>query len=953
MKKCRLDSSDLRRVPHETNFLSAGSLEVLSIVQKSLELSRVPSPIHLSFLSSILALLIFTFNSPAQVSKGHQVLIDRGLQLQGLCVDDNYVTINTYTNANYSSFCWLNEYSVDTNGQVTATHSSRPDWMGTPPGILPWGRWVRHESLLPPHVTPYGGDETPFMSQLISLQLGDEWNLNDDTVRNRLVDWFIAVRTNWPNTLLFHNSWGSQIQDAQLHDFYTRAQPDMLSFDTYPWKSVWDSGQPNHIGAPIAGPPTGWYGDLRRYREHARGAGIPVAIYRQTFHAVQDYDQTVYRDPSRSELRLNTFAALAFNVKFILDYTYNTGANSMFVRACNWCGDSVINDSGLYAELSDVNFRARTLGKALVRLTASSTEGISGYTTSMMFVRGRDGNGVLNPLPVGFLGDLDSGAGNASHSDWVFQRNDLYLTSWAVTNKGTKNNGQPGDVILSWFKPLDESFDGPDYTNEPYLMIVNGLADPTATPADCLQEIKLNFHSSLAAVEILNPLTGVAELQNLTLTNGLRQLVLNLNGGDAVLLKFADGAPFVGVPTTPVTGAPIITIHPLSGEATLGSHETFVVRAAGSSELAYQWQFNGIDIPGATANNYTRSNIQFTNAGTYSVIVSNSFGTVTSSPAALTVLSGQPFFYEPFDYSNVGSPVSSNTPANWTYGGVGTNDLNVTAGNLSYSGLMASTGNSVTNGGVGLGVRRLFGTNISNGTVYFSALFRINALGYGVWNGASTQVGALTDVTNTNFRLAIIIKSNSPSGYVLGVQKGGAGVTPTFHTAEYHAGETLLLAGKYDFTVSPNSVTLWINPEASTLGAMTAPATGSVTATTGTDGFVIDRFNIRQNTAVSIPAAIQWDELRLGNSWSDVTPPAAPTPTLLTNLVRLPNGDFQFSYSSSNIQSFSVYASPNIADAPENWTYLGAPTLVSPGVYQFTDTNATNQVRRFYQLRWP
>ena len=36
--------------------------------------------------------------------------------------------------------------------------------------------------------------------------------------------------------------------------------------------------------------------------------------------------------------------------------------------------------------------------------------------------------------------------------------------------------------------------------------------------------------------------------------------------------------------------------------------------------------------------------------------------------------------YEPFNYPNLGGPVSSNTPANWTYGGNPPNDLNVVSG---------------------------------------------------------------------------------------------------------------------------------------------------------------------------------------------------------------------------------------------------------------------------------
>ena len=823
----------------------------------------------------LLLLAWFSGIAAAQVSKGHQILIDRGLQVQGLAQDDCYVTLSTYTNLNYSAVCWIN--GVDTNGNTI--HSSRNPWLGDPPGF-PWTRWSINETQMPPQITPYGGDETPYLPQLFGICLGDEWDLNDSTTRTRLVNWFLSVQSNWPNAILFHNNWGSQITDANLADFYTRAQPDMLSFDTYPWTSVWDVNQPDHIGAPIGGPPTSWYGDLRRYREHARGAGLPLGIYRQTFHSVQDYNQMVYRDPSLSEIRLNTFAALAFSATFFMDFIYNTGAGSLFTKTFNGSGDTTISTNGLYYELADVNLRARNFGKALVRLTPTTTEGYSGYTTSMMFIRGQDGSGNLTAMPIGFLSDQDTPGAN--YTDWVYQRNDPYLTNtWVVTNLGANNNGKPGDVIISWFKPLVASDEGPAYTNEVYLMVVNGLTWTNGAAADCRQQITLNFHSSLGGVEMLNPLTGAAELQLLPLVNGWRQLVLNLNGGDAALFKFSDGAPFVGTQLTPVTGPPVITLHPVSRANSLGTDAAFTVRAAGSAPLSYQWQFDGINLQGATTNNYTRSQVQTGDLGSYTAIVSNSFGVVTSTPAALTL--SAPIFYEPFDYTNAGSSVSSNTPANWAFGGSNLNDFNLASGNLSYPGLAASIGNSATNGGAGLGVRRLFGTSFNSGKVYSSALFRMNNLGYGGsgWSGAAAQVGALTANDNSGFRLQIMVKSNSASGYVFGVQKGGSGATATYDTTEYHAGDTVFLVGQYDFTVSPNSVSLWINPSSSTFG-YSPPASGFISANTGPDGYTIDRFNFRQNTAASVPAAMQWDELRVSASWSDVTPPFVPPAPQIT-----------------------------------------------------------------------
>jgi hypothetical protein len=397
----------------------------------------------------------------------------------------------------------------------------------------------------------------------------------------------------------------------------------------------------------------------------------------------------------------------------------------------------------------------------------------------------------------------------------------------------------------------------------------------------------------------------------------------------------------------PTTDAPVITVQPASRTNVVGSTASFGVAASGDLPITYQWLFNGNTISGATADGYPRANVQSADAGNYSVVISNSFGSVTSSVAVLTVTNGGLFLYEPFDYPNIGSPVSSNTPANWSYGGALPNDLNVAGGNLWYPGLAQPVGNSVTNGGAGLGVRRSLGTAVNSGVLYFSALFRMNDLGFGTWNGASSQVGALTANDSTSFRLQVMVKSNSASGYVIGVQKGGTGATATFDATERHVGDIVFLVGRYDFTISPNSVSLWINPNPSSFGADVP--TGAISTTTGADGFTIDRFNIRQNTAPSVPAAMQWDELRVGNAWVAVTPSGPPPTIRLSNATWLGDGRFQFAY--SNVYGFTgtVFASTNLTD----WSPAGTATQIGPGLYQFVDANASNYTQRFYRLRWP
>ena len=865
----------------------------------------------------------------AQVSKANQILINRGLQIEGLISTYDTFHLSTYSNANYTSVLWSWDPPRPYNSMSV---------IGPAPGF-PWARWVTDETDMPPQ-----GGESPYLSQLVKLQLADEWNLNDDATRTRAVNWFNSVRSNWPNTILSANNYGGQVTDGNLIDFVSRAQPDMIYFDTYPWKSVYDVNAPDHIGPPIAGTPITWYSQLRIYRDISRAFNIPFGSYVQTFHSVEEYyPYNVYRNPSPSELRLNHFGALAFNAKMLLDFVYNNGASSLFNAPG---GDS--NPNALYYEKADCALRARNFGKALVRLKPID-EATAQWTTSVMFIRGKDPNGTLNPIPINFY----AGPGGAdANTDWVADRNDPYLRGWTVTNTGTKNNAQPGDVLVAWFKLLDESFDGAGYTNELYFMVVNGLTATNGTAADCSQQVKLNFLDTFSTVELLDSATGVAHAQVLPIVSTRRQLTLDLNGGDAALFKIADSAPFVGVQKA---GPPVIGTQPTSRTNLTGTTAIFNVSAFGPDPLTYQWRKNGANltnggnVSGAMSSALSLSTVIATNAGTYDVIVTGA-GSVTSAPAVLAITTnspGQLFLYEPFNYSNVGGSVSSNTPANWAYGGTGANDLNVAPANLSYPGLPLSVGNSVTNGGAGLGVRRLIGATVSGGAVYFSALFRINDLGFGTWNGASTQAGALTATNTSTFQLQVMVKSNSPSGYVIGVQKGGTGFTTVFDNTERHIGETLFLVGKYDYTVSPNSVSLWINPPSSSFGA-SEPA-GSLSTTTGTNALPIDEFNMRQNTTVSVPAAMQWDELRVGTTWNQVTPLGPPPAlTFLTGWARLANGAFRFDYTNAS-SSLSVYASTNLT----NWLPIGAATLSAQGVFQFIDADATNYPRRFYQLRAP
>ncbi len=82
---------------------------------------------------------------------------------------------------------------------------------------------------------------------------------------------------------------------------------------------------------------------------------------------------------------------------------------------------------------------------------------------------------------------------------------------------------------------------------------------------------------------------------------------------------------------------PCIVTQPESQSVCEGQLVTFSVVAEGTSPITYQWRKNGTDIGGATADSYTIPFVLASDAGNYDVVVTDPFGSVTSSVATLTV----------------------------------------------------------------------------------------------------------------------------------------------------------------------------------------------------------------------------------------------------------------------------------------------------------------------------
>ncbi len=87
----------------------------------------------------------------------------------------------------------------------------------------------------------------------------------------------------------------------------------------------------------------------------------------------------------------------------------------------------------------------------------------------------------------------------------------------------------------------------------------------------------------------------------------------------------------------PQTDAPIIIVPPKDQVVRAGGGSLFSVLAAGQAPIYYQWRHGLSDIDGATNATLNLANVQSMDEGDYSVIVTNSFGSVTSSLARLSI----------------------------------------------------------------------------------------------------------------------------------------------------------------------------------------------------------------------------------------------------------------------------------------------------------------------------
>ena len=162
-------------------------------------------------------------------------------------------------------------------------------------------------------------------------------------------------------------------------------------------------------------------------------------------------------------------------------------------------------------------------------------------------------------------------------------------------------------------------------------------------------------------------------------------MLITISGIDPRLLAADERSDVVHHGWTPQL-APNILTNPASQSIAGGGTATFTVAAAGIFDPTYQWLKNGTNLNGQTGTTLTINNASVNDAGSYSVIVSNPAGVVTSTVATLSVGNSAPVFITPPTGTNIAINVGVNLSVACT-----ATDSDTPAQTLTYSLLSGPT----------------------------------------------------------------------------------------------------------------------------------------------------------------------------------------------------------------------------------------------------------------------
>ncbi|MGO8675094.1 MAG: hypothetical protein ACLQVX_04395 [Limisphaerales bacterium] len=260
-----------------------------------------------------------------------------------------------------------------------------------------------------------------------------------------------------------------------------------------------------------------------------------------------------------------------------------------------------------------------------------ATQSLAYDGSTITWLRGGDGPEVWAATFEGSTNGADwiaLGAGTRIAGGWQLT-NVVWPTNASIRVQGFVAGGAMGNGS-AWV--VEGGFGFP-FNTLPPVSLTNNAGAATILVAGVMGSVPLGYQWLKNGVALTNE--GV-----ITSPQSLQLTLSNVLGGDAgtysIILSNALGSITSQVGSLTVVD-PVITTQAVCQTAALGETAAFNVAADGTAPMYYQWYFDGAVITGATRAVLELTNLQPSNAGGYALVVTNIYGSVTSSTATLSI----------------------------------------------------------------------------------------------------------------------------------------------------------------------------------------------------------------------------------------------------------------------------------------------------------------------------
>src|SRR3954464_13352985 len=235
----------------------------------------------------------------ASLDKGHQLLVNSGLQIWGLDTGGSPFNYSGLTGMNMNAVNW-------SFGQANAGSLSTGQ---------KWGKWIQPDPGQSDYASPassLNATESAHYADLVAIQVGDEQQGDLENPSGYTKAWFDAARSgNYFNDKLLYVNSTFVNNVGNFFNFIGAANPEAISWDAYPFGTT---------GVY----PYNWLGKAQIYRRSALGSYIgasgnsarPYGLYLQTYHAGDGA-----RDPGDLEMRWQQFTAWTLGYTFVDAFT--------------------------------------------------------------------------------------------------------------------------------------------------------------------------------------------------------------------------------------------------------------------------------------------------------------------------------------------------------------------------------------------------------------------------------------------------------------------------------------------------------------------------------------------------------------------------------------------------------------------------------------------------------